>query len=307
MAQADIMGYVFEQWRAQFPHKGGEAEWMYNPLSPSSGWNLIDWFGQPQISYYATKRADESVHVMANTNFFTWGPGSTFHASVFAVNDGVTPLIGTRITARILDCQMNPVVTQEWKLTIPAGGIKSASRTLNWQIPYKMPSGFFFLELTMTDADDHRISRRAYWLRVLDSLADPAALAKWQSKASAESMSTRGPWLKPQIENARTRISARVVSEKLAGPNLQLTVVVRNEGIRPAYPVEITIKPGTYSVLWSDNYFWLDPGESVIINGTVRVDMTGLDPLSSSPIAAAKDLRLSVSAWNANVSNMDLQ
>jgi len=306
MAQSDIMDYVFEQWRAQFPYKGGEAEWMYNPLSPSSGWNLIDWFGQPQISYYSTKRADESTHVMANTNFFTWGPGSMFHASVFAVNDEERPLIGARIAARILDGQMNPVSTQEWNLTVPAGGIRSGSRQLSWHIPDKMPSGFFFLELTMTDADGRRLSRRAYWLRVLESLADPAALAKWQSKASAETMSEHGPWLKSQIEGDRTKISARIVSEKPAGPDLQIAVLVKNEGTKPAYPVRLTVKPDAFSVLWSDDYFWLAPGESAIIGGTVRVDMTGLDPMSTSPIIAPHDLVLSVSSWNANANTTDM-
>ena len=30
MAQADAYGCVFEQWRSQFPYKGGETVWMYN-------------------------------------------------------------------------------------------------------------------------------------------------------------------------------------------------------------------------------------------------------------------------------------
>ena len=75
MAHADVYGYVFEHWRAQFPYKGGETVWTYNPHSPSAGWNLIDWFGQPQMAYYSSKRADEPVHVMANTNYLQLGAG----------------------------------------------------------------------------------------------------------------------------------------------------------------------------------------------------------------------------------------
>ena len=306
MAQADIFGYVFEQWRAQFPYKGGQTVWTYNQLSPSSGWNMIDWFGQPQISYYAAKRADEPVHVMANTNFFTWGPGSTFHASVFAVNDGTKPVEGTRVTARILDRQMSPVLNQQWQLTVPVAGIKSNSHELTWHIPEETPESYFFLEVTMAGSDGHRISRRAYWLRVLKSLADPAALAKWQSKASAETMSTSGPWLEPQIEGARTNVSIRVSSSKVTGPELRLTAVVKNTGSKPAYPVQLKIDPYTYSVLWSDNYFWLAPGESVVVEGVVRVDMAGLDPVTNPPVAKATDLALSVSAWNAATSKTDL-
>ncbi len=306
MAQADIFGYVFEQWRAQFPYKGGQTVWTYNQLSPSSGWNMIDWFGQPQISYYATKRADEPVHVMANTNFFTWGPGSTFRASVFAVNDATEPVVGARVSARILDPQMNPVLSQQWPLTVPAAGIKSSSRELSWHVPDETPESYFFLEVTLTGSDGHRISRRAYWLRVLKSLSDPAALAKWQSRASAEAMSTHGPWLEPQIAGLRTGISVNVLSAHVIGPELQLTVEVKNTGSKPAYPVQLKIAPYTYSVLWSDNYFWLAPGESVVVTGAVRVDMTGLDPLTNPPVARPRDLSLSVSAWNVVSSKLAL-
>ena len=300
MAHADIYGYVFEQWRAEFPYKGGEAVWTYNPASPgSSGWNMIDWFGQPQMAYYSSKRAHEAVHVMANTNYFSWGPGDTFHASVFAVNDEPEPLAGAQITARILDSGMKPVVNDQWKLTVPAIGMKSDSHEVRWLIPADTPESYFFLELTMTGADGRRLSRRAYWLRVLKSLADPAARQKWQAVAVGEPLNTKGPWLKPQIENVPTTISARVVDSKVIDHELRLTVNVKNTGDNPAYPVHLAIDPDAYSVFWSDNYFWLAPGESVTVEGTVRLDMTGLDPITNPRIATASDLTLSVSAWNA--------
>jgi beta-mannosidase len=307
MAHADVYGYVFEHWRAQFPYKGGETVWTYNPHSPSSGWNLIDWFGQPQMAYYSTKRADEPDHVMANTNFFSWGPGDRFHASVFAVNDGQEPLAGAQIAARVLDRQMKPVLSEQWKLVLPANGMKSDSHDVSWLIPADTPESYFFLELTMTAANGRRLSRRAYWLRVLKSLADPAARQKWQAAAVAEPLNTTGPWLKAQIENLRTEVLAQVVDSKVADHELLLTAVIKNTGANPAYPVVLAVDPDTYSVLWSDNYFWLAPGESVTLRGTVRLDMTGLDPITNPRIATPSNLTLSVSAWNAVASNFGVQ
>ena len=82
------IGCVLEQWRAQFPYTGGETLWTYNSLGPiANSWHLIDWCGQPQIPFYANLRANEPVHVMADAGFFSWGPGDTFRASVFALND----------------------------------------------------------------------------------------------------------------------------------------------------------------------------------------------------------------------------
>jgi hypothetical protein len=307
MAQADIFGCVFEQWRAQFPYKGGEAVWTYNLLSPAStGWNMIDWFGQPQMAYYATKRAHEAIHVMADTHYFSWGPGDTFNASVFALNDAPEPLAGAQISARILDSGMKPVLNDQWKLTVPANGRKGDGHEVRWLIPADTPESYFFLELTMTGADGHRLSRRAYWLRVLKSLADPAARQKWQSMPVGEPLNTKGPWLKPQIENVPTTVSARLVGSKVVDHELRVTVNVKNTGANPAYPVNLAIGPDAYSVLWSDNYFWLAPGESVTVEGIVRLDMTGLDPMTNPRIATASDLTLFVSAWNAATARLGM-
>jgi hypothetical protein len=79
-------------------------------------------------------------------------------------------------------------------------------------------------------------------------------------------------------------------------------VLVKNTGTKPAYPVEMTVKPDVYSSLWSNDYFWLAPGESVVLDGTVRLDMTGLDPITNPKVANPSDLGLAVSAWNANSS-----
>jgi beta-mannosidase len=302
MAQADVYGYVLEHWRAQFPYKGGETLWTYNPHSPSSGWSLIDWFGQPQMAYYSTKRANDPVHILADTNFFSWGPGDSFHASIFAVNDGQEPIAGAQITARILDRRLQTVAREQWQLGVLANGMKSDAHEVHWLIPADTPESYFFLELTMSNPNGRRLSRRAYWLRVLKSLADPGVRKKWQAAAVAEPLSTTGPWLKPQIESIPTTVSARVVESKVADDELRLTVKVRNAGADPAYPVQLAIEPNTYSVLWSDNYFWLAAGESVMIDGTVRLDMSGLDPISNARVATPSDLRLSVSAWNAAAS-----
>jgi hypothetical protein len=65
--------------------------------------------------------------------------------------------------------------------------------------------------------------------------------------------------------------------------------------------------PDVYSVLWTDNYFWLAPGEKVTVSGTVRLDMSGLDPITKPPIATHGDLRVQVSAWNAAATDLRLR
>jgi len=160
LIECSQMGYehtmicVLEQWRAQFPYTGGEALWTYNSLGPiCNSWHLIDWCGQPQIPFYAAMHANEPVHVMADTGFFSWGAGDTFKAGVFALNDGAQGIKNHRFRARIFDPQMRVVHEESWTGEIPPGGIPSDSRHVSWPIPANTPEGYLFFELSLSD--DH--------------------------------------------------------------------------------------------------------------------------------------------------------
>jgi beta-mannosidase len=296
MDQAHVYGYVLEHWRSQFPYKGGETLWTYNSHAPVSTWDLMDWFGQPKIAYYAIKRAHEPVHVMANTQSFTWGPGDTFHASVYAVNDSCEELPDVRITARLLDRNMSPVLRNQWAVRVPAGGSRSEPQELTWKIPERTPESYFFLLLSLMDGG-RPLSRQAYWVRVAALPSAPEARRK--QLETAEPLTQTGPWLKTQLESLPTALGAEIVQADAAGPELQATVVVRNTGGKPAYPVRLGVWPDVYSAVWSDNYFWLDPGERVEVQARIRLDMRGIDPVSRPKVATPADLTVVVSAWNA--------
>jgi beta-mannosidase len=302
------IGCVLEQWRAQFPYTGGETLWTYNSLGPiANSWHLIDWCGQPQIPFYATLRANEPVHVMADTGFFSWGPGDTFRASVFALNDAPQILKGSRISARIYDQQMHVVHEEEWASDIPANGYQSEGREVRWQIPTNTSEGYLFLELTLTDAQGARLSRRAYWLRILQMLADLEARKRWQAAPVAEPLTQTGPWLKPQIAALATSLQSSIKIESQSAKETVVSLTIDNSGKLPAYPVRIDLLPDVYSALWTDNYFWLASGEKATIRGTIRLDMTGLDPLTNPPAASLKDLRVRVSSWNSPATELHLR
>ena len=297
MAQAEVYGYVFEHWRSQFPYKGGEILWTYNLHGPGSSWQIIDWFGQPHIAYYAIKRANEPLHVMANTHSLTWAAGDIFHASVYAVNDASEELPGTRITARLLDRAMNLVVRKDWTVNVPGGGSRSETEELSWQIPEHTPESYFFLLVTAADVGGRPLSQQTYSLRVVNLPTD--AEARRKRLEGADPLAKSGPWLKPQIESVPTTLSAEVVQVKAAGPELEATVVVKNTGTKPAYPVRLAALPDAYSAVWSDNYFWLDPGDRVEVRARIRTDMTGIDLVSNPKVTTSSDMILEISAWNA--------
>lgn len=304
MAEAEVYGYVFEHWRSQLPYKGGQILWTYNLHGPGSSWQIIDWFGQPAIGYYAVKRADETVHVMANTHAFTWGPGGAFHASVYAVNDSSEERSGMQITARLLDRSMNLAVRRDWTVNVPGGGSRSEPQEISWQIPERTPEGYFFLLVSAADASGRLLSQQTYSLRVVNLPTDPEARRK--RLEGGDPLAKSGPWLKPQIASMPTTLSAEVVQFKQVGPELETTVVVRNTGTKPAYPVRLTALPDAYSAIWSDNYFWLAPGDRVEVRARIRTDMTGIDLVSNPKIATPSDITLEISAWNARAQQLKL-
>jgi beta-mannosidase len=294
------MGVVLEQWRAQFPYTGGEALWTYNSLGPiANSWHLIDWCGQPQIPFYAAKRANEPVHVMADTGFFSWGAGDTFRASVFALNDRPQMLREVQIRARIYDQQLRVIHEDLWTTDVPADGYMSEKREMQWPIPEKTAEGYLFFELTLSDSQGHRLSRRMYWLRILAMLADAAERKRWQAAPVPELANEKGPWLIPQMQAVTTSLSALLDSATGSGKEAEISLTIENTGKSPAYPVSVEIVPDLYSGLWSDNYFWLAPGERVTVQGIIRLDMRGLDPITNPPLANPADLAVKVSAWNA--------
>ena len=221
------------------------------------------------------------------------------------LSDRKTGESGT-VKARILDRKMQPILTKSWRT--PIGGDEktcaSASREISWPIPNDTSEGYFFVELTLMGRSGKQLSQQIYWQRILRFLADPEARRKWQAAPVPEPICTNGPWLKPQLAACPTTLSLEGVSVRAAGPEALITATVKNTGTNPAYPVTLSVEPDTAAVLWNDNYFWLPPGKSVTLNGTVRLDMRGLDPLSASPIVDPRQLRIHLAAWNAPESTL---
>ncbi|MEI6914553.1 MAG: glycoside hydrolase family 2 protein, partial [Armatimonadota bacterium] len=298
MAHAETYGYVFENWRAQFPYKGGETVWTYNSHSPLSDWSIIDWFGQPKVTFYSVKRANEPIHVYANTGYMSWGAGDTLTAEVAAINDKFTPLEGAKLTARLLDADMKPVLAKTWKTNVPAGGYHSKLNKISWPIPKGTPAGFVFLETTLDSSSGEQLSRNVYCLRIAAALADPKARAAWKATPTEEVLNTKGPFLRTQVEKHPTTLHSEILNIKDQGKQAVVKVRIQNTGNKPAYPVRLTLTPDANSVLWSDNYFWLKPGETRIIEGIVRLDMAGIDLLTKTSKVPISDLKLTVSSWN---------
>ena len=295
LAEAQTYGYVKEHWRSQFPYKGGDILWTFNTSSPGTMWNIIDWYGQPQIAWYAVKHANEPVHVLANVHSFTTNPGETFRATVSAINDGPAPLRGARIKARLLDDAMNTVHHEEWAIDVPNEGQRSPTKEMSWAIPAATQPGYLFLLLSL-ESENHKLSQQVYWIRIVP----PAPAGQPRPPfGTAETLCEKGPWMRNTIERSPTKLDAKILSTSTDGPEILATVSVTNRGQHAAFPVTLAILPDAYSAFWSDNSFWLDPGETVELPVRIRADMSKIDLTGNLKKATPEDLKVEVSAWNA--------
>lgn len=91
-----------------------------------------------------------------------------------------------------------------------------------------------------------------------------------------------GPWLKPTVAQSKTKLSVSGFSRSEEGT---VTFTVTNTGKKPSPFTYMDVKDEIFYC--SDDYFWLEPGDSKVI--TVRIK--GYSP--------DKKYVVSVNSWNA--------
>jgi Exo-beta-D-glucosaminidase Ig-fold domain len=113
------------------------------------------------------------------------------------------------------------------------------------------------------------------------ALLGAGAVAAITPAAPAESVNQSRPWLKAPAQTLPTSLRAISRLDSQSKKEAEISLSVQNTGKLPAYPARAELPPGHYSVLWSDNFLWLAPGETVTVRGTVRLDKAGLDPITN--------------------------
>ena len=249
LRRADMLNYestkaMFESFRARWPHTTGIIQWMLNGARPGIYWQLYDYYGQPNASYYGVKKANAPVQLIYD--YYT--------KAVYAVNETLEPFIGKangkwimgngQISAAdnyplsIIHCQLHPLsVTKIYDLADIEGDA-------------------FFLFLNLTDVNGQEVTTNEYFAVTGNDTYDWAKttwvntpITKYASYAMLDGMCTRTCELSVKSsEKGLYEVTASNPSDKVAFM-IRLTAKDQNgELICPVY--------------WSDNYFSLAPGDS---------------------------------------------
>jgi exo-1,4-beta-D-glucosaminidase len=273
---------MFESYAKNKYFATGVIQWMLNNAWPSMIWHLYDYYLDAGAGYFATRKACEPLHIQYSYD----------DRSIIVVNSTYQPVEGLQASVQVHGLQWNPLFSATTSLNSAAD---SSQRIVT--IPeslYVGPDRIFFIDLTLSDANGHPLSRNFYWvpgtLTTFDwprtdythtpaarheDLTALAELPRVQVQASAEFASTpQGRCLRLHLKNTsnalafQIRAAVRTLSGDLIAP-----------------------------VFWSDNWVELTPGESTELTAqlpatysdtpTIQVDGWNVAPATITPTVAA--------------------
>ncbi len=265
--QERTLRYQLEITRTEKFKISGNLYWSFNVSWPCPTWEVVDWYCQPKQAYYAHKRSAAPLQAISRHNSFILKPGSDFNSTIHIVNDAQTTKSGT-VTAQISDLAGNIIIQQAAPFTAPPRSVITPHK-ITCPIPAATKPGSAFLYRLITK-QNNRIIENHY-------LLGSAKRHLPNNKNSYRSLKS----LKPTPPRITAASPKRVTIQNTADSTLLFTHI-----LAPDLP------PNT-SLLCSDNYFPLLPGQSK----TIDLKIIG----SSTRLTA-----ISLGAWNTPYTTIKL-
>ena len=237
---ADLAQWVnYDGYRAIFEARSeqrrGMILWMSHPAWPSMVWQTYDYYFEPTGAYFGSKKACEPLHIL-------WNP---LHDDIEVVNYHAGSKQGLKASASLVNLDGSVVWSREAPLDI-----REDETVVCFPLEYPEElTEVYFIKLQLSDAAGAVLSENFYW--------------RGHEEGDLKALRTVAE-VSPKCKVTRTSTATEHCFE----------VTVRNDGPAPALMLRLkAMDSGTgdlvLPVLYSDNYFFLMPGESRTV--TVRV------------------------------------
>jgi exo-1,4-beta-D-glucosaminidase len=242
---------------------------MLNNAWPSLIWHLYDHYLLPGGGYFGTKKALEPLHPV-----YGYDDGA-----VWLVNSRYQDARGLKVTARVLDLDMNEKAALEATVNAAAD---SSQKVL--ALPVLKNSPVHFLQLTVEEGGKPAGSS-FYWLSSKPETLDWKK-STWYTTPTASHADFTALQQLPRVTLKAASQTAR------RGDEVTTTVTLENPGKTLAFFVRLKVTRGTRGeeilpVRWQDNYLSLWPGEKREVSATYRArDLKQARP------------RIELSGWN---------
>jgi beta-mannosidase len=229
LAQAVGVRHALERARTRWPESTGALYYKLNDNCPAASWATVDWYGLPKISHYFMQ--DSFAPLVAVTLF----PKATTHGEtltmpVFLLDDA-DALNGAawEVVVRAYGADLKQIKESRFQGN---GAVKSVARLGEFVLTAEQTKTAPLLVITDVIRNGTPTKRNYYF--------------------------TNFEPVKDCLFNLpKTKLAIQAGDGK---------VVVRNDGPLPAVGVNIS-RPGHLDTFFvSDNYFWLDPGETTTVS-----------------------------------------
>lgn len=159
--QAEGLRYAIEANRRRAFANVGSIIWQFNEPWPNvSCTNLVDYYGEPKLAYYAVKIAFRQVNPSLRYDKLVYAPGESATVQPWISSD--SPVCDWHLTVKITDSEGH-IIADSQQVLAAGDGRSAAGEPLTFAMPGK---GVVYVELTA--ADDGRSFSNRYILFVRD-------------------------------------------------------------------------------------------------------------------------------------------
>ncbi len=241
---------MFESYSKNKYVSTGVIQWMLNNAWPSMIWHLYDYYLDADAGYFATKKACEPLHIQYSYD----------DQSIVVVNSTYQPAAGLHAAVHVYNPAWKELYSNE---TTVDTGADSAQRVFS--VPSSLYSGaerIFFIDLALSDAPGHVVSRNFYWV--------PATLTTfdWEQTQYTHTPAQRYEDLTALTHLPPAAVAARAeIRDTPQGREIQLHL--NNSSTALAFQLNAAVRTSSGGliapVFWSDNWIELTPGESTTL------------------------------------------
>ena len=282
-----------ESLQSNYPVTTGVMPWVLRrPWPVVAAIQLLDYYGQPTAPYYFLKRTYEKTHVVVDLPRMLFAPGDSFPLKANVLNGAEAKPFEGRISLRILDDKFKELASAAKGVSVPAGTSVTKTELGEFNIPQTYHEKYFFIVAELSDGSGKVVSRSVYWPRTIKQMENPEYYGEYLNETPIWPTLEKGPWLKPTVAASKTKLAVSPFTKMEDGSCI---LTITNKGNYPSPMTIVDVNDGIFYT--SDNFFWLEPGESREIRVVIKEGSVG----KVSP------LKVTIASWNAKTNSVTIQ
>lgn len=254
-AHGILLQYANDWFRSRWPDCTTSMSWMFNAPEPNTlCWSIVDYYGVPKRAYYYQKRSYAPLHAVATGFDVSMPKGETFRAKLAVINETAEEYKDVALKAKLYDSTFKILCEDERIVSVEKEQVNLCGY-FSYEVPKDAKDEKLFLVVELKDGK-----------KLLDRSVYCPGIGEYSEKVK---FFGNGPYIS-DAEKTRGSVSASL--EKKDGG---FVLSVTNTGSVPLYEVSVAIEEEENVVL-SDNYFWLDVGETKTIEAVGETASVGV-------------------------------